>query len=278
MPTVSKPRMAPKRTPDGPRTASANAVVKNLPVPLYHQIFLLLRDEIISGQRPFGTLVPTEQELSQIYGVSRITTRRALDELAQNRLVERKRRVGSRVVFQPPSPPIEASIEQALESLLTLGRATKVKLIELTEEEAEPPLTYSLGLLAHDKVIRAVRVRWLDDQPLGCVVSYVPSRLGKVFTRAELESVPMLALLERAGLKIGTASQTISATSADATLASMLGVEIWAPILRISRTVYDVAGGAILFTLAQYRADRYQIRLDLHSFGDGKESARRDSG
>jgi GntR family transcriptional regulator len=110
----------------------------------------------------------------------------------------------------------------------------------------------------------------LDDQPLGCVVSYVPSRLGKAFTRSELESVPMLALLERAGMKIGTAAQTISATSADATLADMLDIEIRTPILRISRTVFNLAGEAILFTLAQYRSDRYQIRLDLHSFGGGR--------
>ncbi len=269
--------MALKRTREDNAGASAS-VLKNLPVPLYHQIFLLLRDEIISGQRPLGALVPTEQELSGIYGVSRITTRRALDELAQSRLVARKRRVGTRVIFQPPSPPMEASIEQALESLLTLGRNTKVKLVELIEEEAQPPVTYSLALQPHEKVIRAVRVRWLDEAPLGCVVSYVPSRLGKVFTRDELESTPMLGLLEKAGLKIGAASQTISATTADAALADMLDVEIRAPILRIGRTVYSQGGEAILFTLAQYRSDKYQIRLDLHSFGDGREGGRRQGG
>lgn len=251
---------------------SSPAALRNLPVPLYHQIFLLLRDEIISGQRPLGALVPTEQELSRIYGVSRITTRRALDELAQGRLVERKRGVGTRVIFQPPSPPIEASIEHALESLLTLGRNTKVELVELGEEEAEPPVTYSLALEPREKVIRAVRIRWLEGEPLGCVVSYVPSRLGASFDRGELESTPMLKLLELAGMKIGAASQTVSATTADASLANMLDVEIRAPILRITRTVYDVSGAAILFTLAQYRSDRYQIRLDLHSFGDGRRS------
>jgi GntR family transcriptional regulator len=263
--------MATKHVPETSPQPQSNGVAKSLPVPLYHQIYLLLRDEIVSGLRPHGTLVPTEQELSRIFGVSRITTRRALDELAQNRLVARKRRVGTRVIFQPPSPPIEASIEQSLESLLTFGRATKVKLVELAEEEATAPITNSLNLKARDRVIRAVRVRLLDNQPLGCVVSYVPARLGVTFTRAELESTPILGLLERAGQKIGTAAQTISATSADAALASMLDVEIRAPILRIGRTVFNPAGEPILFTLAQYRSDRYQIRLDLHSFGQGAD-------
>jgi GntR family transcriptional regulator len=248
--------------------AAAKAVGKNLPVPLYHQIFLLLRDEIISGQRPLGSLVPTEQELSRIYGVSRITTRRALDELAQNRLVERKRRVGTRVIYEPASPPIEASIEQALESLLTLGRTTKVKLMEYADEVGEPSVLAMLHLGPNEHVVRVVRVRWLDNQPLGCVVSYMPSKLGLTFSRADLEAHPMLKLIERTKLKIGTATQTISATSADAALASMLDVEIRFPILRIGRVLCSDAGEPLLYTMAQYRSDRYQIRLDLHSFGD----------
>ena len=253
--------------------ATAKAVAKNLAVPLYHQIFLLLRDEIISGQRPLGSLVPTEQDLSQTYGVSRITTRRALDELAQNRLVERKRRVGTRVIYEPASPPIEASIEQALESLLTLGRTTKVKLIEYSDEVGEASVLNMLRLEPNEHVIRAVRVRWLENKPLGCVVSYMPAKLGLDFSRAELEAHPMIKLLERTKLKIGTATQTISATSADAALASMLDVEIRAPILRIGRVLFSAGGEPLLYTMAQYRADRYQIRLDLHSFGDNKDVA-----
>ena len=253
--------------------ATAKAVGKNLPVPLYHQIFLLLRDEIISGQRPHGSLVPTEQELSRTYGVSRITTRRALDELAQNRMVERKRRVGTRVIYRPASPPIEASIEQALESLVTWGRSTKVRLMEYADEVGEPSVLAMLGLEPDQHVIRVVRVRWLDNQPLGCIVSYMPAKLGLSFSRAELEAEPMLKLIERTNLKIGTATQTISATSADAPLASMLDVEIRSPILRIGRVLFSAAGEALLYTMAQYRSDRYQIRLDLHSFGEIKEIA-----
>jgi GntR family transcriptional regulator len=254
------------------KAAAAKAVGKNLPVPLYHQIFLLLRDEIISGQRPHGSLVPTEQELSRIYGVSRITTRRALDELAQDRLVERKRRVGTRVIYQPASPPFEASLEQGLESLLTLGRTTKAKLMEYADEVGEPSVLAMLHLEPHEHVVRVVRVRWLDNQPLGCIVSYMPAKLGLKFSRADLETYPMLKLIERTKLKIVTAMQTISATSADAALASMLNVEIRSPILRVGRVLSSESGQPLLYTMAQYRPDRYQIRLDLHSFGDNRQS------
>jgi GntR family transcriptional regulator len=66
-------------------------------VPLYHQIFLMLRDEIISGRHAIGSTMPTEQGLALAHDVSRITARRALDELAQHGFVERRRRTGTRV-------------------------------------------------------------------------------------------------------------------------------------------------------------------------------------
>ncbi|MGH6612638.1 GntR family transcriptional regulator [Sphingomonas sp.] len=233
-------------------------------VPLYHQIFLRLREEITSGERANGSRMPTEQELAASFGVSRITARRALAELASTNLVARKRRVGTHVIFEPPARPIEGSIDQAIESLLTFGRSTQVKLIELDEAPARAPISDALGVAAGTPLIRVVRVRWLEGEPLGHLLSYVPADLGEHITRAALRTTPILALIEQAGVKIGSATQTISATLADASLAAALSVEIGAPILRISRTVIDTNGRPVQHILAQYRPDRYQIRLDLH--------------
>ena len=58
----------------------------DLPTPLYHQMFSLLRDRILSGEIPRGSRIPTEFELATAFGVSRITARRALDEAARQRL------------------------------------------------------------------------------------------------------------------------------------------------------------------------------------------------
>lgn len=234
-------------------------------VPLYHQIFLTLRDEIMSGRRPFGALVPTEQELSAMFAVSRITARRALDELAQHRLVERKRRVGTRVVFKTPTKPLEADIEQAIDSLVAFGRNTKVRVLEIAEEPASGEVAEGLQLEPGAPVLRAARMRLLDGEPLGHIVSYVPSKLGAIMTRKKLASTPILALLQNTGLSIGAARQTIAAVVADTTLAPLLSIEPRAPVLRITRVVADTNGEPILLTIAQYRADRYQIRLDLQS-------------
>jgi len=245
--------------------AMANATVdRDAAVPLYHQIFLTLRDDIFSGRLPFGASVPTEHELGESYGVSRITARRALHELAEYRLVERRRRTGTRVIYRSPTRPIEANIDQAVETLIAFGRNTGVKVVEIGEERANADVAGAMGIDPDTPVVRAVRVRWLDNAPLGQVVSYVPVRLGHLITPANLTGTPMLALLHGEGHKIRGARQTISALLADNSLAAALEIEARAPILRIERVVTGEDGTPLLLTVASYRADRYRINLDLH--------------
>lgn len=233
-------------------------------IPLYHQIFLALRDEIVSGRRPFGAAVPTEHELIAQYAVSRITARRALDELAAHALVERRRRVGTRVIFKAPAAPIEANIDQAIESLIAFGRDTKVKVISLEEQPSEALIAAQLGLTEGAMTVRALRIRYLDDAPLGAVESHVPVRFAGALTRERLTATPLLEIIRGAGHAIGGGTQTISAIAADPALAALLETDPRAPIIQIERVVHDRDGTPLLFTIARYRADRYRLALDLH--------------
>lgn len=232
-------------------------------IPLYHQIYLQLRDEILSGQRPFGSALPTEHELSEIYAVSRITARRVLTELAQQHFVERKRRLGTRVVYQSPAKPMEANIDQAVDSLLAFGRRTTVTVIEVETSTPSATVASALKISPNDKVIRAVRVRSMDGEPLGYIVSYVPADLGDVVTARTLARAPILKILEEAGYKAEQAEQTISAIEADGVISQALDIESRAALLRISRIVYDRQHKPFLLTFAHYRADKFTIKLDL---------------
>lgn len=238
-------------------------------MPLYHQIFLGLRDQIVSGSVPSGAVLPTEHELAADYGVSRITARRALDELAQHGLVERRRRTGTRVTFEAPAAPIEANLEQAVESLLAFGRNTGVRVVELVEQPASDAVATALALAPGAAVTRAVRIRTLDGEPLGQVVSHVSVALGLAVTRERLTDTPMLALLREAGLTIGGGRQTISALAADPALAAALEIEPRTPLLRIDRVVSDGGGQPLLATVAHYRADRYRLTVDLQGAAAG---------
>lgn len=235
-------------------------------VPLYHQIFLALRDEIFSGARGEGSLLPTEHELADAYRVSRITARRALDELAEHGLVERRRRIGTRVVFRGAAAPIEANLEQAVDALLAFGRDTQVRVLSVGWAPADGETASALGLAEGSQVLRAVRLRMLDGEPLGRVVSDVPASIaGDRIDRAALESQPLLALLGQLGHRIAGGNQTIAALSADPLLAEVLAIEPRTAVLRVERVVRDERGTAMLRTVAHYRGDRYRIGLALQS-------------
>ncbi|RME67622.1 MAG: GntR family transcriptional regulator, partial [Alphaproteobacteria bacterium] len=75
----------------------SEAIDSALPTPLYHQIYVLMREKIISGVYHDGSLIPSEHELEKMFGVSRITAKRALDELASEGLVTRRRGRGTTV-------------------------------------------------------------------------------------------------------------------------------------------------------------------------------------
>uniref|UniRef100_UPI0035C95C83 GntR family transcriptional regulator n=1 Tax=uncultured Sphingomonas sp. TaxID=158754 RepID=UPI0035C95C83 len=244
--------------------AAPSALHRDDALPLYQQIFLALRDEILSGRRPLGENLPTEHDLSALYGVSRITARRALDELAGHGLVERRRRIGTRVIFRAPATPIEANIDQAIESLIAFGRDTQVRVVALAEEPAADHIAPRLGLAPGAATLRALRVRYLDDAPLGAIESHVPLHLAAGLTRERLTETPLLEILRESGHAIGGGTQTIAAIAADPARAALLGTEPRAPLIRIERVVHDLAGKPLLLTIAEYRGDRYRLALDLH--------------
>jgi GntR family transcriptional regulator len=235
--------------------------------PLYHQLFLQLRDEIVRGQRGHGEMVPTEIDLAARHGVSRVTARRALDELSRSGLVERRRRTGTRVTFRQPTQPLEANVHRAVESLKAFGRITAVRVIDISDAAAEGDVAIALDLAEGTPLVHAQRLRSLDGQPLGLVSSWMPADVAAHVPLSGLATTPILALLEEAGLRIGSARQTIGAETADAALAELLAIPPRSPILSVERIVRD-GDRPILFTRARYRADRYRITLDLGAAGE----------
>lgn len=233
-------------------------------IPLYHQLFLALRDEILWGKRPIGSLLPTEHQLAGLFNVSRITARRALDELAQHGFVERRRRTGTRVIYQSAMKPIKANLEQAVEALLEFGHGTKVRVISVEEVGSDAEAADALRLATGAPVIRAVRLRTLDGEPLGHIVSHIPATVARgQIDRASLQSKPILSLISDLGHKIVGGWQTVSALSADPTLAAALEIEPRSAILQVERVVTGEGDAPLLRTVASYRADRYRISLDL---------------
>lgn len=237
------------------------------------QVYLVLRDRIVSGTSGFGARLPNENELAQAHGVSRVTVRRALAELERERLIERRRSAGTRIVYRPPPAPITADISGVLANIAEMGRRTAVKLLSFEYVPGEGPAAEALGVTLPDLLQRAVRVRSIDGQPFSYLTTHVPERIAVTYSRQELGARPLLELLERSGHKVERATQRIGAGLATPAVAAALDVKIGSPLIELVRVVYDARGRGVEHLHALYRPDRYSFEIELLRSGTSSTRA-----
>ena len=109
------------------------------PTPLYFQLFSLLKNRILNGSIPLGEQMPTEEELAKGFSVSRITAKRALDDLAAAELVERRRGKGTFVTYASTFESVHAPLVGELEKLTNLAKRTHIKVLDVGKQL--PPAT-----------------------------------------------------------------------------------------------------------------------------------------
>ncbi len=227
------------------------------------QVYLVLRDRILSHAIAPGARLPTEHDLARFHRVSRVTVRRALAELAREHLIERRRSSGTRVIYQPSSAPITANIGGVLANIAEMGERTTSRLVAFGYVPAAKPIAEALGLARDEETQRSVRIRSVDGMPFSYLTAHVPARIGKTFTKQELAARPLLALLERSGVAIERAWQRIGAVLATPDTARALKVAAGSPLTELVRVVYDREGRGVEHLHALYRPDRYQLEMEL---------------
>jgi GntR family transcriptional regulator len=166
---------------------------------------------------------------------------------------------------------LTGDLTNMLAHLAVMGRDTEVRLLAFGYVEPPAAVSEALGLPVGAQVQHAVRTRLMSGSPFSHLTTFVPARIGRMFTETDLAQTPMLTLLERAGVTADTAEQTISATLAAPDAAVALGVEIGAPLLSLVRVVRDRDGRGVEYLAALYRPDRHRFHMELTRAGDGAD-------
>lgn len=231
------------------------------------RVYLVLRDGIASGDLAVGTRLPSEPELAAAHDVSRVTVRRALDQLEREQLIRRQPGAGTFVLGGGGRKTIVADLANMLAQLVEMGRATRVKLLSFGYMLPPPAVAQALRLAPAERTQRSVRVRYLDSEPFSYLVTHVPERIGLTYSEGDLATTPLLALLERSGVAAEQASQTISATLAGPDVAEALSIDVGAPLLSVTRAVFGPDGQGIEHLTGLYRPDLYSFQMDLMRIG-----------
>jgi GntR family transcriptional regulator len=233
------------------------------PTPLYYQMYTLLKNRILDGSIPHGTQMPTEQQLAEAFSVSRITAKRAMDELSGEELVDRRRGKGTHVTHHYAPETVEAPLLGMLEKLSSMGRNTKVKVLDVGLLVPPGDIQVDLGLDSGEKAHRVVRVRYSDDgTPFAHHISWTVG-ITSGFTKRELERRVRLDILKENGIEVNRIEQTISATAAQDFIASELGMEVGDPVLTLLRRSYTADGKVVDVLYCHYHPKRFQYRMSL---------------
>ena len=244
-----------------------------MPMPKYHQVYLVLREQLHEGK--FSQGLPGEVALMQQFGVARVTVRRALEQLASEGLISREPGRGTRALALGVCGTgnlIEggrsAKLAGLLENLVSIGMKTSVSVLDVELVTASSNVANALQLNVGDPVQKAVRVRSTTEGPLSHITTYVPASIASTFGRNELALKPILVLLEESGVKVGRAHQTISARLADAQVAKHLEVSVGSALLAVHRLIYDDQDRPIQWLHGLYRPDRYEYQMELSRVGN----------
>jgi GntR family transcriptional regulator len=232
-----------------------------------HRLYLLLKDQIVSGNLAPNARLPSEPEIAARHHLSRVTVRRALEGLEREGLIRRQPGAGTFVRRAPRNHAVVADLSNMLAHLRDMGRSTRVKLLSFGYEAASSTVATALRLKANARVQKSHRIRYVDDVPFSSLITYVPEPIGITYSERDLATTALLDLLERSGVVADRAHQTIAATLAGPDVAADLDVEIGAPLLALTRTVLDANGQGVEYLSALYRPDLYVFQMEMTRAG-----------
>jgi GntR family transcriptional regulator len=229
---------------------------------LHRQLFMVLRDQITRGLYSPGDLIPKEDELCSLFGVSRITVRRAVSDLEKLGLVEKQPGRGTFVRVDSRLARPAATLGM-IESLSKQARDTDVQVLQVETVRAPPAIATQLRLGHTDRAVHASRLRSAQGTPLMVTDAWVPEHIGKHVTAAALKKRALFELLLAEGIRFGRVVQEVTAVAADPYHAGLLQTDVGAPLLRLTRLIYDLGRKPVQYLTVHITSQRSRILMDI---------------
>jgi GntR family transcriptional regulator len=227
---------------------------------LHRQVYLVLRERLLAGALQPDEQLPAEPVLCEQFGVSRITLRRAVSDLADEGFLERLQGRGTFVRRRESVAP--ARTNGYVEDIRHLSSQSVVKLLELAELPVPAGVAARLQLMPDTKVQRSVRVRLHQDRPIVLLTAWVPLEWSHSITRADLENHSLHDLLCQRGVRTGHILQQIGAVLADPLQAERLQVEVGCALVVNDRLVHDSGGRPVEYVEMVLPPERSRMVFD----------------
>jgi GntR family transcriptional regulator len=233
--------------------------------PLYQQVAQALKEDIVSGVYPVGSLLPTEDELCKRFSVSRHTVREALRLLRDDDLVASRQGAGTAVI---PARVANPDIQQvmSINDLLAFGSGTRFSIESIKMISIDEKLAVRTGLANNEEwlQIRGFRYADSDEAPICWTEYYINRTFAAVGRILQRHAGPVFPLIEDMfGVHVAEVHQQISATLISSELADGFKLDAGSAALEIRRSYKATDGTIVQVTINMHPASRFQHSMTM---------------
>ena len=229
--------------------------------PKYVQVKEEIRRRIRSKEWTAGCRIPVESEFCEMFGVSRITVRKALEELQMEGYLVKIQGKGT---FDR-----EQTVEQRLckfysfsEELRRQGIQEQARVMELSSVSADADLANHLQIVVGEQVHRVYRIRCTEHGPYAVETSYIPVNFASAISMDMINENGLYKTLEAHGVVVDSARETFKAINVNKEQSDLLNVRIDAAAIGLTRTTYS---GAVIveYCVSVVRGDFFSYSVEL---------------
>lgn len=233
-------------------------------IPYYHQLYALLKESIVEKELKPGDMLPSENELCQIYSVSRTVVRSALQNLEGEGLIRRRKGKGSIVTGPKISEGLAEKLTGFYQDMADRGLSTRTKVLKREETPCPDQIALRLSIAPQTPMIMIHRLRYVESEPIALVTSFLPLQICPTLMDVDLTDRSLYEFLERTyGLMIMSANRVLESSSADEQQAGLLGIEPGDPLMKLESISYLEDGTPVEYFLAYHRGDRTRFEINL---------------
>lgn len=235
--------------------------------PIYEQIYQNLKTKIDNTEFSAGESFPSERELAEKFGVSRMTVRQALNTLKKEGLIYHERGIGA-FVSKRKLDVHTRNLVGFTEEMMERGLKPSSKLLLAKIQKADEETAKDLGIEAGEAVFHLQRLRLADDSPMAFEDAYLPATRYPNLEKIDLERMSLYEVLETEyGVRMSHAEEFLEAMAVTKKIGDALSIKKGAPVLMVHRVVFSDANLAVESVKTFYRADRYRATFHLTKNG-----------
>lgn len=238
-------------------------VDKDSPIPLYYQLKNIICELIENEEIKENETVPTERELCEYHGISRMTVNKAIASLVNEGLLYRERGKGTFVVKNKEKHQLQ-NLLSFTEDMKRRGIIIDTKIISFTRKVPTKKMQQDLKMTKQQEVFEITRLRKIDGEPYAIEVAHIPTMFCETLTAEMLENNSLYHILEtNFDLNFDYGKQTIEPVLVNDYESELLQVKHKTLALMFSRLTYSKQGVPIEMTRSIYRSDRYKVEITL---------------